>query len=69
MSKYYISFLGKRLIMDARSPGSAAAVTLRTGGLALREGGVVYVDERGHRTRTAAHRFRLQRTLQGGDLA
>ena len=66
MPKYYVSHRSIRFISDSKSSAKAAAAVLRQKTVDLRRNTVVYVDERGHRTKSAAIKYRVDhRDIEG----
>lgn len=59
MPKYYTVYGSLRLVLDAGSPEKAARLVMQQRHEKLKTNAMVYVDERGHRTRHADSKFRV----------
>ena len=67
MAKYYVTYKNLRLVRDAESPAKAAALVLRQQTEQLKKNDTVYVDERGHRTRHAQLKYRVDSVRRNGE--
>jgi hypothetical protein len=66
MPKYYVIYREIAFIRDAKTSAKAASSVLRQKAVDLRRNTVVYVDERGHRTKSAALKYRVDhRDIEG----
>lgn len=62
MPKYYVSYRGYNLILDEFNPENAAGMALIVAeDLSTRN--LIYVDERGHRTKNAEHKFNVLKSF------
>jgi hypothetical protein len=66
MPKYYVIYRHLAFIRDAKTPSEAASSVLRQKAMDLRRNTVVYIDERGHRKKSAQLKYRVDhRDIEG----